>query len=407
MSYRHDYKPYYGDKFFKNTLNYIFFNINIIWFFWFLICLYPVNIADFGINYLFILTPLFYLLSGGRLYQLIGILKILATSATLIFLLAIIYQIEFYDQFFRRFISFILFMSIFSLAVIKLKLREFNSILLAIITASCAISAISIFNLFSLGLIENAHEAKDGVGSQRYGFMLVFSFWAILWPLKSKRYLFKISILALATLLLCGIFLTFSRSSIVSLVGSSLIFMMTKDNRISVLGLFKPHKIVLASFFIALIFFIGEYFLPSMKEFFDERLFDIFASGKVFDSLSNPETSEGTRIRIWTDIIEYVFQNPFTGSGFLGSWAIVEGTGSAHNQYLDMFLRMGIFGFTIYIALLWRICCTLLKRNRFLFCGFFGVLIYGIFHETFKEPNGALLLAFLASYYSVNRKLIN
>ena len=80
---------------------------------------------------------------------------------------------------------------------------------------------------------------------------------------------------------------------------------------------------------------------------------------------------------------------------------MAEDTGSAHNQYMDVLLRIGFFGFCIYIIILWRISRVLIIRHGYIFCGFSGVLIYGMFHETFKEPSGALLLAFLLSYYSM------
>jgi O-antigen ligase len=97
-----------------------------------------------------------------------------------------------------------------------------------------------------------------------------------------------------------------------------------------------------------------------------------------------------------TMIAEFVLQNPLTGSGYLGSWIMIDSlSGSAHNQYLDVFFRTGIIGFCCYLWLLYRLLRFLKFNEPSLFWGFVGVLIYGLFHETFKLSQGAFILSFL------------
>jgi hypothetical protein len=109
-------------------------------------------------------------------------------------------------------------------------------------------------------------------------------------------------------------------------------------------------------------------------------------------------TSGGTRIYIWSNIVKFVAQNPSMGSGYLGVWILNlfgHWSGSAHNQYLDVLFRVGVIGFIIYVYLLYRIVRCLHYSYPALCWGFIGVLVYGIFHETFKESHGAFVLAFL------------
>ena len=105
----------------------------------------------------------------------------------------------------------------------------------------------------------------------------------------------------------------------------------------------------------------------------------------------------GYRIIIFKEIANFVADNPFTGSGFLGCWIMFDNLScSAHSQYTDILFRTGLFGFSIYIYILFRIGKYLRATNRDLFYGFIAILIYGFFQETFKLSNGAFILSFLA-----------
>ena len=116
---------------------------------------------------------------------------------------------------------------------------------------------------------------------------------------------------------------------------------------------------------------------------------------RMFD-FDNPETSQGYRIHMLFDIFNYVLNHPFNGSGFLGVWIMFEDlTGSAHNQYADVLFRTGFIGLLTYIYLLYNVMVFLYKKDAGLFWGMIGVLIYGLFVETFKETQGAFILSFL------------
>jgi O-antigen ligase len=380
---------------------------SIVWFFWFFICFYPVTISEFGVNYLFALTPIFYVIFGGRLRLPPPLLRNFGFLLLLILITSSIYQFYYIDFAVRRFVSFLLFVSIFSLAFLRFEYREFNSALIALIFVSSLISLNSIYSLILLGLVNAAHEAKNEVGSQRVGFFLIFSFWAVCWLGTDRDWWVRFILFGLCGLLLAGIMLTFSRTSVVALIGSGIFYIIIKSASDGIFRFMNLIGILVNSLAVLLLVLFIYYSFPSIYQFFNERLFEFFVSGRVFDHVANPDTSEGVRIRIWGDIINFVMLNPITGSGYLGSWILGDDSGSSHNQYMDVFFRLGIIGFSVYIVVLFVISKFLIRLGPLLISGFVGVLIYGFTHETFKEPGGALLLAVLLAYYSSYRIVFN
>lgn len=371
------------------------------WVFWFCICLYPINTSEFSINYLFMLTPLLCILFGGRLAKPITPIRLQILLSIAVFAVASIYQTNYYEDFFRRFISLILFLSIFSLSTFRLTSIHLNSFFFASVIIACIISLISVYKLVAYGLVQSAFEAKDEVGSQRYGFFLIFSFWVALGVIGTERQLGRMLLPFTLLLIFAGAVLTFSRATYVSMLFSLIIYLGIHEGRFSILRVITLRSVAMLSFVGGLVYIAAEQLFPSIYLFVYERLIDFFVSGRVFDHIDDSETSEGTRFRIWGAILNYVLMNPLTGSGFLGSWAIVQDTGSAHNQYMDILLRQGFLGFGLFIILLWQVWRRLIRRSRLLASAYGGILVYGFFHETIKEPIGGLLIAVLFGYYSL------
>ena len=127
----------------------------------------------------------------------------------------------------------------------------------------------------------------------------------------------------------------------------------------------------------------------------------MIVSGDILSNISNLNSSEGQRIVIWKHIILNTISNPIFGNNFLGYWTIPDSiTGSSHNQLFDVMLRTGIVGFSFYLILLFKLSKFLYQKHFDLFIGFIGVLTYGMFHETFKESNGAFLFAFIIGIFA-------
>jgi O-antigen ligase len=136
---------------------------------------------------------------------------------------------------------------------------------------------------------------------------------------------------------------------------------------------------------------------PLAFEFFDVRLLSFFSDQQNVERvLGDSSSSEGARILIATRALDFVVRNPFTGSGFLGVWVLRDlPAGSAHSQYVDVLFRTGFIGFAVYLWIIVRLLRFLWRQHEPLFWGLLAVIFYGLFHETFKESQGAFVLAFL------------
>lgn len=232
--------------------------------------------------------------------------------------------------------------------------------------------------------------------SQAYGFVFRLTY-LILWYDKRliESKLFRV--LCLLTLVM-GIALTFSRASLVAFIGSgAFAFIYSLITR----GL-SPNKwlknFAVGAFFGALFLLVIYFVAPIIFEFFSVRLVEYVISGASSDAIADSETSDGTRIFIWSNILEFIARNPLTGSGFLGVWVLnlFDGfSGSSHSQYFDALFRLGpllFLGYLYFFIKVWRHFRTV---DIGIFVGFTAILIYGLFHETFKESHGTFILAML------------
>jgi len=204
--------------------------------------------------------------------------------------------------------------------------------------------------------------------------------------------------LPVLAVLMAGLLLTFSRSSIVALFAGAIPFVAVRHGKwltnlsiravISALG-----TLVGVAALVALLFWM----FPLAFDFFDVRLLGIFSNPQNLEStLGDRSSSEGARLFIATRVLEFVVRNPFTGSGFLGVWVMRDlPAGSAHGQYVDVFFRTGFVGLFVYLWLIARLLRFLWREQEPLFWGMVSVIAYGFFHETFKESQGGFLLAFL------------
>lgn len=326
----------------------------------------------------------------------------------LIFVLACVYQYPYYQFVDRRIVSFILFMSIFLFMSIKIDADMIGCFKLSIFLISSYLSISTINTYFYLGGVDLGFAAKGAVGSQRYGFVYVMAIWIAFYYIPTKKIFLPLKYLAILTLLV-GLLLTFSRSGIVAIIGSFLIFSIIRFvGNISVKNLFNArvlNSLVLSFFTIFIAYQVISILFPVAIDFFSERLFSLETkSGAQIYDFENPEASEGWRIFMMKIIAEFVLYNPFTGSGYLGSWILFDDlSGSAHNQYLDVLFRTGVIGFSAYVWLLYCLLRFLKLKEPSLFWGVIGVLIYGLFHETFKLSYGSFILSFMLGMMTQTR----
>lgn len=363
----------------------------------FSVFLYPVELDGLSVNYTFVLFPLLLVLLSGKLHKVDNFTGIAIAFYVLVFVVASIYQLDMISQWPRRAVSFLVFMAMFSFSGIRIDQRMILAFKAAVVAVSLYFSLMSVGLFFIAGGGALHFEAKDIVGSQRYGFVYVLAFWvAFLWkPVQGAIFAVRYLIIGV---LLVGMLLTFSRASLVAFAFSLSLW--------SAFSLVKHHSksslrqtatgFAVNSFAIAGVSYLAYTLFPVAFSFYSDRLFRFATSGALATHLADPATSEGTRVYILQAVWEFVQTSPIVGSGFLGVWTLEDtDVGSAHNQYVDVLLRTGLIGLVIYCALLVKILKYLAARDAALFFGLVGILTYGLFHETFKESQGAFIFAFL------------
>lgn len=369
----------------------------------------PFTIATGGdglsANYFFIFIPLFYLIKDLRLLTPNNDLLLVMFSFFALFILAAIIQFEYWEIFYRKFISFILFFTIFLFAFIRIDSNLILAFKIGTVFFTLSLALDNLLEYRSFDVQELGYAAKNQVGNQRYGFMFVFSFWMVLFFQTKNNFLNLVKI-PLLILIFTGIFLTFSRSSIVAFSFSAMVlawhFIASKN-------IFNLRVLILiliySSLAFLIIFFTGYYeylFIPF--EFFSERFYELFSGEGI--NLDNIASSEGYRIYLLREILGYVLSNPIYGSGHLGIWILFEDqVGSAHGQFNDVLFRTGIIGLFIYFYLLFKLIRFLKSYDFSMYIGLWGIIAYGLFHETFKLGHGAFVLAFLIGIWASAKRM--
>ncbi len=379
----------------------------------FYLCFGPFTLvtASGGIsaNYFFILVPIIYLLKDLKIYLPNKDLNMLMMCFISIFILSVIFQPNHWDILHRKFISFLLFMTAFSFAFMRINAQMILAFKIGLILFTTYLALDNFLEYRSFDADELGYAAKDQVGNQRFGFMFVFAFWVTLFLKTQSRFLNLVKI-PILILLFTGIFLTFSRSSVVAFAGSLffLFFHFVRSTKIFNLRLIISIFIYTTILFL-IVFFTGYYeYLSVPFEFFGDKLDELLSGDGI--NLSNTYSSEGYRIYLIREILNYVSGSPLFGSGYLGIWYILpEGIGSAHGQYNDILFRTGFIGLILYGYLLIKLSGFLRSKDLCMYVGFWGILVFGLFHETFKLGHGAFIFAFIIGMWasSLRDKHIN
>jgi O-antigen ligase len=374
----------------------------------FVIFLLPLKyISGISSNYLFILYPLILVLFKNKIVIPHKYVLIAITFYFILFLIGILTQSDLSQFFIRRILSFLIFMSIFSFLFISIDQDKISAFKISIVLYSLYFIIPSIGVYFFAGASGIEDNIKEQFGSQRYGFIYLMAFWIVYLDTPKEMPWSSILKYIVLTLLLIGILMTFSRSSVASLLMSLIIYVLygIYNNKKSFSETIK--RLFVFVFSCICLFFVVYLLSPRFIEFFNATFFSILLDKGIegFDVLNN-NSSIGYRLYMFDKIMNFISENLLTGSGYLGVWVLFDNlSGSAHNQYTDVLFRVGIFGFIIYILFIKRMTYYLFKYDKSLFFGFTGVLFYGLFHETFKLSHGGFLFAFLlALAFQKNKK---
>lgn len=367
-------------------------------------------------NYAFILFPLIALLFGQKLQLPSKIILALISIYIAVFIFCFAFQYEYLKFWDRRLISFLLFMSWFTLCFVEIDEEMYKAFKYAIILVSFIYSMNSIYLYFIHG--GSAHlynKIHPIVQSQRYGFILLFGFWLIIFE-KTKT----LSGLTIKLLIIFAIFnglgFTFSRSSVAGLLVSTALLSMLLLLKLLTYPLKQlPQKnITLVIFSIlvgALVFTLSYQFMPTYFQFFSERLLGVsitpirvmdffpYAGFPTYDTTFYlpRDTSEGYRLYMISEAFNFLSYRPLFGSGYLGVWIMFNDlAGSAHNQLLDVLFRTGVVGFVCFLYVVYQIIkFNLYHRYWAVLLSLAGIFTIGMFHETFKLSHGAFIFAFL------------
>ena len=387
-------------------------------FLFFAACLIPLNVQMFSVNYLFVLLPAWCLLSGKKFRLPPKGLLVALGWYVLIFVAGVVFDLTSGQGFnMRAAISFVIFLSMFALVFFDISERDLLLFKTALIALALVYSLFAVVGFFTAGGNSVGFAQKDIVGSQRYGFVYLTAFCIAI----SKKADLGLSVpvkFMIVTILLAGMLLTFSRSTVVTFVATGTVyaFFTVFERRRSLLGgladIGRRFAVVLSS--LAVLFIV----MPLPFNFYTQQILvryvpvardmimqHMLKAPEIVDDVFNSAGSEGTRWRLWSLILDHVNRNPILGSRYKGMWSI-EGapSGSAHNQLLDVLLRTGWPGLAIYVLILVRLLLCLYRVDRGLFWALMATLVFGLFHETFKESQGAFILAFFLAILATSTR---
>lgn len=371
-----------------------------------------------SVNYFFIIFPVIGLIFGQRLQLPSKLIQTLMGIYISIFLICTVYQYEYLQFWDRRFISFVLFMSMFTFFFIKIDEEMGKAFKYAIILVSIVYSMTSIFQYFYYGGAKIGYGIMLGlVQSQRYGFILLFGFWLIFFEKTRTSVGFIIKIILLA-FVFNGLGLTFSRSSVAGLLVSSgcgFLILIYRKKLYIIKNILQRNifLIILCSAIVVAMVSISYQLIPDYFQYFSQRLLKIsitphreyiYFADSYFAAYDTNEyfykdTSEGFRIFMIGEVFNYLTKNPFFGSGYLGVWVMFDDlAGASHNQLIDVLFRTGIVGFLGFIYLFYKIIKYNFRvQNWAVLVSLAGILVIGFFHETFKLSQGAFIFAFLVA----------
>ena len=370
-------------------------------FFIFFLTPYYINLSkdNVSVNYIFVIFPILIIFLKNKIKRPQIEISLIFLFYILLFFISIFFK-NLHDQYFlRRLSSFFIFLTIFSYLFIDIDKNMIKAFKIALLILAIfkGVQNIYFYYIYDGQLLLNSGKAI--FGSQRFGFVYILSLWILIFY-KSKKIIFTIVKSVGIAILLVGILLTYSRTSVLALLLSFFLFFFLEIKLIKEI-LKKNIIIAIFIFFILIVFFfiLMNYF-SSIFNFYNLTIINFIFDGFFFEDFINVDTgtSVGYRIFIFNEIINFLSKNPIFGSGYLGCWIFfVEQSCSAHNQYLDVMLRIGFIGSLIYFFLLFKITKFLYINHKDFFYGFTAILIYGLFHETFKLSHGAFILAFMMS----------
>ena len=256
-------------------------------------------------------------------------------------------------------------------------------------------------------------------------YLLMIICFAITLVISEKRKQFRYALYFFIALASAGLILSGTRGIWASIVFPImfLIYLLWKK---------YADKNLLAYATIPLIFFIA--LLPFSYIVFGSTQFklkeSVYKQGvlkeRIKSIIDTSETSNHGRIFIWKETLKSIAQNPLLGVG-IGNFPTIlkqnptatKAGSSAHNLYLNTFAELGVFGFIVFMMLIYEILKSawkLFAGNQQLFERFFGlnaaiyliwILWYSMTDVAIYDERAFLLLMILLGAIFAIRNYVN
>lgn len=377
---------------------------------------FSLSIEGHGVtaNYVYVLIPFVFWFTGikRRLVKRKQVAYIVSIYIFIYFVGVpedILFNNSAYADPIRRLASFIVFLFPLLLSYVEFKPGDIRIFKISIILAAVYYSLNSILTFVSLTSSVGVHSMKGLLGSSRYGFILCFGFFISLFSDKLiiKKWMLPQRVFICSIILLGAIF-TFSRATIVSLGGGFVFFLV-----LLLLNKKERFRLIYYVFPLVLVVYIftafQSYFDVNTLAFYQARLIDPFLDSTLINNALEGDKSspEGYRYHMLTRVLEHLAAHPFFGSCYKGIYMIYDefgGAGSTHSQYTDVFLRTGLIGGALWLFLLYRVF-RFCSHDKGLQVGLVTIIIYGLFHETFKLSQGSFVFGMLLSFSYMSASL--
>lgn len=192
-----------------------------IFIFYIFVTPYSFGIANEGVsgNYLFLLFPVFVVLIKREIVWPPKSVILFMLLLSLIFIVGFYTKAEYSDLILRRTASFIAFMVVFSFMFVKITQQMINAFKSAIILWSLINAFLAIIDYVILDGNNSGVYGKGMFGTQRIGFVYLIGFWLVTFTNPSS-YLLKVCKFIVAFIIIAGIFLTYTRTSILGFSAS-------------------------------------------------------------------------------------------------------------------------------------------------------------------------------------------
>ncbi len=353
-------------------------------------CFLPLTLGGVTANFLF--TGLF--LSGryrsghqvAFIVPIFGAFCIFAFAWTFFFMSPV-------EGLLRQTFSFGAFFLAFSLVFVRLpySIEDILDVILLATTLYSVWVLVVIWNnpVFA---IANPGGVKMGVREfvpdwpQRYLILIVFScFYAVHKSSQHKLYF------AVFFVLISCIFMSFTRSAYLAVaVGFVAYFtanLLRGGQQVGLSGK-NVYYVFIALLALVVVVLVNAEVQSAILTIYDRTLQPISQFLKGQDIA---DKSAEVRLSYWMSTISVFEKSPLIGTGF-GSIHLYDAhVGSAHNQYLDILLRTGVIGLTIYVFMWFYLMKSYARTEPYILAGLVAMFVYGFFHETTKLTYGALL----------------